>query len=172
MNNIRSIHDAGHAIALIVLGFTDFTIDLDADETSTSFTMAATPPPCRSVVTRGVAIAAGAAAEVCRKRLLRSTRRRLDIDKKRGGLRADLSKLSDVALEVDVDDLHVVADGKLDHHFLLLTTVAVRLLQRRWADVVAVAAELRRRRRLTSEEIAAFLRQTRTERYHSSSAAA
>lgn len=170
----HSHHAAGHAVVLSLLGFRQFVVDLDADETAESFTLAATPPLRHPVAARGVAIAAGAAAEVCYRR------QRLA---KRGGrtsapLRDELAKLEDDAAEVDVDDLHAVADGKFDRHFLLLAAVAVRLLQQRWVDVATVAWELRRRRRLSSEEIAVFLRsrdaaaQTRTERYHSSSAAA
>lgn len=171
----HSHHAADHAVVLSLLGFSDFIVDLGATATVESFTLAATPPLRHPTAARGVAIAAGAAAEVCYRR------QRLA---KRGGrtsapLRDELAKLVDDAVEVDVDDLHAVAGGRLDRHFLLLAAVAVRLLQHRWVDVATVAAELRRRRRLSSDEIAAFLRsrgvvaaQTRTERYHSSRAAA
>lgn len=151
MKDIDAFHAAGHAVALSLLGFSDFVVDLDAAEAVESFTLAATQPRRRPVAARGVAIAAGPAAEVCWRRL----RRVRPIGA--AELRGELARLQDDAFEVDVDDLHGVAGGKLDRHWPMLTSIAQALLLRRWAAVEAVAAELLRRRRMSAEGLAALM---------------
>jgi len=148
---IAAIHNAGHAVALIMLGFTGFSVDLGTGEAAESFTLAASPPPHHPLVARGVVIAAGPAAEVCYRRL----RRVRPIGA--ADLRGELAQLQDNAFEVDVDDLHQAAGGKLDRHWQLLANIAQTLLLRRWPIVEAVAEALQRRRRLSAEEVAAVM---------------
>lgn len=151
------MHAAGHAVALSLLGFTAFTVDLDADEAADSFTLTASPPQSRPLAALGVVIAAGPAAEVCWRRLRRV---RPIGGKSAAELRGELARLEDDAFEVDVDDLHAVAGGQLDRHWPMLTSIAQALLLRRWPAVEAVAAELRRRRRMSWESIATFTHDT------------